>query len=76
MQLFWATDLDFILSQYDLFCRRVQAAREEATEKETLVPTDMEHTTYTQNFDNELYDPEEVQSCFSFFFFIYLFFIN
>ncbi|XDV53810.1 hypothetical protein PO909_022227, partial [Leuciscus waleckii] len=40
--------------------RRVKAAREEATEKETLVPTDMkEHTTYTQNFDNELYDPEE-----------------
>ncbi|XP_039532284.1 low-density lipoprotein receptor-related protein 2 isoform X2 [Pimephales promelas] len=40
--------------------RRMRAAREEATEKETLVPADVkEHTTYTQNFDNELYDPEE-----------------
>jgi len=45
----------------------MRAAREEATEKETLVPADVkEHTTYTQNFDNELYDPEEVQSFFFF----------
>ncbi|XP_048030956.1 low-density lipoprotein receptor-related protein 2 isoform X1 [Megalobrama amblycephala] len=40
--------------------RRMQAAREEATEKESLVTTDMEEqTTFSQNFANELYDPEE-----------------
>uniref|UniRef100_A0A673M814 Low-density lipoprotein receptor-related protein 2-like n=1 Tax=Sinocyclocheilus rhinocerous TaxID=307959 RepID=A0A673M814_9TELE len=39
--------------------RRAQAAREEATEKETLVTDVEEHTTYSQNFANELYDPEE-----------------
>ncbi|XP_016097815.1 low-density lipoprotein receptor-related protein 1B-like [Sinocyclocheilus grahami] len=39
--------------------RRAQVAREEATEKETLVTDVEERTTYSQNFANELYDPEE-----------------
>uniref|UniRef100_A0A9J7YJH1 Si:dkey-88l16.3 n=1 Tax=Cyprinus carpio carpio TaxID=630221 RepID=A0A9J7YJH1_CYPCA len=39
--------------------RRAQAARGEATEKETLVTEVEECTTYSQNFANELYDPEE-----------------
>ncbi|XP_050977885.1 low-density lipoprotein receptor-related protein 2 isoform X8 [Labeo rohita] len=39
--------------------RRAQAAREESTEKETLVTDVEERTTFTQNFANELYDPEE-----------------
>ncbi|XP_016314366.1 low-density lipoprotein receptor-related protein 2 isoform X1 [Sinocyclocheilus anshuiensis] len=39
--------------------RRAQAVREEATEKETLVTDVEERTTYSQNFANELYDPEE-----------------
>ncbi len=45
-------------------CRRAQAAREDATEKEILVTDTQErveeHTTYL-NFANELYDPEEVR---------------
>ncbi|XP_052423904.1 low-density lipoprotein receptor-related protein 2 isoform X8 [Carassius gibelio] len=39
--------------------RRAQASREEATEKQTLVTEVEECTTYSQNFVNELYDPDE-----------------
>ncbi|XP_026107546.1 low-density lipoprotein receptor-related protein 2-like isoform X2 [Carassius auratus] len=39
--------------------RRAQASREEATEKQTLVTEVEECTTYSQNFANELYDPDE-----------------
>ncbi|XP_052464689.1 low-density lipoprotein receptor-related protein 2 isoform X6 [Carassius gibelio] len=38
---------------------RAKAAREEATEKETLVTDEDEHINYSQNFANELYVPEE-----------------
>ncbi|XP_067289019.1 low-density lipoprotein receptor-related protein 1B isoform X2 [Pseudorasbora parva] len=40
--------------------RRARAAREVGSEKETLVVTEKEErTTYSENFVNELYDPEE-----------------
>nr|XP_055065094.1 low-density lipoprotein receptor-related protein 2 isoform X1 [Misgurnus anguillicaudatus] len=41
--------------------RRAQAAGQDGTEKETLVTDKEESTTFSQNFANELYNPEEDQ---------------